>query len=405
VEAFLQLDDPYSYLLSRYLPSLTARYDIELRLHLSQAVKDGYQPAPDLLPEYALLDCERLARELGVPFLDKGATPPVEHRRGLLDTLAARQGKADFRDELLQVLELYWRGDAEAAARRTDAGVDRGQADEIIVTAQRRLQQLGHYNSAMLYYAGEWYWGVDRLHYLTARLDALGIARNDDPDATLASIAQVMRYALPVSPPAAARGLPPLEVFVSFRSPYSYLCLRRVYAIADAFGLELRLRPVLPMVTRGMQLPMAKLRYIGLDATREAERLGVPFGRFADPLGAGVERCMAVFAYARSERRDREFVLNACEGIWARRVDTATDRGMRRITGRTGLFWPEARAAMDDETWRAPVEANRESMMASGSWGVPTVRLGDFVAWGQDRDWLLVRHIEELCDTGEGILV
>ena len=60
---------------------------------------------------------------------------------------------------------------------------------------------------------------------------------------------------------------------------------------------------------------------------------------------------------------------------------------------------------MESDEWRAQIEANRESMMDSGSWGVPTVRLGDEVFWGQDRDWLLVRHIEELCDTGDGILV
>jgi len=44
-------------------------------------------------------------------------------------------------------------------------------------------------------------------------------------------------------------------------------------------------------------------------------------------------------------------------------------------------------------------------MMDSGCWGVPAVRMGDFILWGQDRDWMLVRHIEELCDTGDGILV
>jgi 2-hydroxychromene-2-carboxylate isomerase len=60
---------------------------------------------------------------------------------------------------------------------------------------------------------------------------------------------------------------------------------------------------------------------------------------------------------------------------------------------------------MDDGAWRAGVEENRESMMESGCWGVPTLRLGDFVVWGQDRDWMLARHIEELCDTGDGILV
>ena len=98
-------------------------------------------------------------------------------------------------------------------------------------------------------------------------------------------------------------------------------------------------------------------------------------------------------------------MLNAAEGVWARGIDLATDKGMRKITGRTGLFWPDARAAMGNEAWREEVEENRSIMEASGSWGVPTLRLGDFGVWGQDRDWLLVRHIEELCDTGEGILI
>jgi len=405
VEVFLQLDDPYSYLLSQYLPALARHYDVELRVHLSQALREGFQPAPDMLPEYALADSARLARELTIPFLDKGSTPPVEHRRALLAALAARCAEADFPDEVLRVLALYWRGDGEAAAKRTDKGVMSHDADEVIARSQRRLRRLGHYNSAMLYYAGEWYWGVDRLHYLTARLEGLGLARADKPDARLVSVVQATRYSLPLRRPAAARALPPLELFVSFRSPYSYLCLPRVFAIADAFGLKLRLRPVLPMVNRGMQMPMPKLRYIGFDAMREAERVAMPFGRFADPLGAGVERCLAVFVYAESEGRGRDFVMNACEGIWARGIDTATDRGMRKITGRTGLFWPEVKAAMANDDWRAPIEANRESMTACGAWGVPTVRLGDFVCWGQDRDWLLVRHIEELCDTGEGILV
>jgi 2-hydroxychromene-2-carboxylate isomerase len=60
---------------------------------------------------------------------------------------------------------------------------------------------------------------------------------------------------------------------------------------------------------------------------------------------------------------------------------------------------------MQDDGWQRIAETNRESMMESGCWGVPTMRLGDFVVWGQDRDWLLVRHIEEHCDTGDGILV
>ncbi len=56
VSVFLQIDDPYSYILSHYLPNLAAHYDIELRLYLSQARGDDFQPAPDLLAEYAVDD-------------------------------------------------------------------------------------------------------------------------------------------------------------------------------------------------------------------------------------------------------------------------------------------------------------------------------------------------------------
>ncbi len=404
VSAFLQLDDPYSYLLAQYLPELASTYDIELKVYLSQARGDAYQPAPDMAAEYAAMDARRIARELGIPFLDKGRAPPVEHRRGLLDVLAARAERDDFAEEFSAALEIYWRGDTEAAARRSDTGQS-GQADGVIARSQQFQERLGHYNSGMLHYGGEWYWGVDRLHYLADRLDEMGLAREGASGARLASIQHAMQLSLPVTPPAAAKQLPPLELFHSFRSPYSYLALKRVFAIADAFGLQLQLRPVLPMVMRGMQLPRAKLLYIARDTAREAERLEIPYGKIADPVGKGAERCLAVFRYAESEHKGRDFLANAGLAIWSEAVDVSADKGMRKVTGRSGLFWPDVVAAMESDDWRPEVESNRESMMASGSWGVPTMRLGDEVFWGQDRDWLLARHVEELCDTGDGILV
>ncbi len=403
VSAFLQLDDPYSYLLAQYLPEMVESYDVELRLYLSEARDGGYRPEPEMMAEYAVMDCIRLAAELGIPFLDKGTTPPVEHRRSMLEAIANLAGKSDFDAEFLRALAVYWRGDAEAASRLGATGA--GQAEDVINRAKDRQQSLGHYNSATVHYGGEWYWGIDRLHYLLERLDGLGAAKAASPTPQLVSLRQATQLSLPVAPPVAARDLPPLELFHSIRSPYSYLALQQTFDIADAFGLQLKLRPVLPMVMRGMQVPKPKLMYIARDAAREAERRGIAFGKIADPLGAGIERCLAVFPYAESEKRGREFLLNAGEAIWSQGIDLATDAGMRKVTGRTGLFWPDVSAAMESDEWREPVEANRASMMASGSWGVPTLRMGDFVAWGQDRDWLLVRHIEELCDPGDGILI
>lgn len=399
VRVFLELDDPYSYLLSQYLPALEESFDIELEVHLAEALGEGYRPRPDMWSEYAAVDCERLARELAIPFLDKNPSPPVEHRRALLELLASNP------DELPGAIEQYWRGDAEGIARRVIGVKPNGAADSLLKRNSELLGKLGHYNCATISYAGEWYWGVDRLPYLVARLESLGALRSEKVAPSLTAIRQAMHVNLPVSPPGASRELPPLELFHSFRSPYSYLSLRRIFDIADAFGLELRIRPVLPMVMRGLAVPRNKLLYIVRDAWREAERLGIAFGPFADTVGEATERSCAVFYYAQQERREREFVLNLGEATWSQAIDVATDNGMRKVTGRTGLFWPDVVATMQDDSWRAKAEENRESMMESGSWGVPTVRIGDFVAWGQDRDWLLVRHLEELCDTGEGILV
>jgi 2-hydroxychromene-2-carboxylate isomerase len=403
VSVFLQIDDPYSYLLSHYLPSLANHYDIELKLYLSQACGDDYQPAPGLLAEYSVMDCTRLAQELGIPFLDKGGFPPTEHRVGLSNAVAAAVATDGFEGELRQALEVFWRGDTASAAALSEA---QGSDARATIEASRQLQQkLGHYNSAMLHYGGEWYWGVDRLHYLTERLNELGLAMGDSPDPMLAAIKQAMQVSLPIKPPSAAKDLPPIEYFHSFRSPYSYIALQRFCDIADAFGVDLILRPVLPMVMRGMKVPQPKLLYIMRDACREAARNNVRFGKISDPVGAGAERCLAVFRYAESEHREREFALNAGISIWGERIDVATDKGMRKVTGRTGLFWPDVEKAMSSDDWRTPIEVNRESMMDSGSWGVPTVRMGDYIAWGQDRDWMLVRHLEELCDTGDGIIV
>ena len=173
VSVFLQLDDPYSYILSHYLPSLAANYDIELRLYLSQARGDEYQPAPDMLAEYAVADCARLANELGIPFLDKGKLPPTEHRIGLSDAIASLTGTTGFDEEFRQALAVFWRGDSSAAASMSSTADVEGKAQGVIAESQKLQEKLGHYNAAMLHYAGEWFWGVDRLHYLLHQCEVM----------------------------------------------------------------------------------------------------------------------------------------------------------------------------------------------------------------------------------------
>jgi 2-hydroxychromene-2-carboxylate isomerase len=206
VSVFLQLDDPYSYLLSYYLESVMQRYKpkVEFRLYLCQALAGEFMPQPGMLSDYAFQDSKLLAREFGVPFLDVGDTPAVEFRRPLLDFLASEQEEDDFPETLLNALAYYWRGDAEGVARllgRPGGGSD--ETNVLVGKNQLLLRKMGHYNCATMTYAGEWFWGVDRLLYLTRILDGQKLNRYKDPSPELASLveAQEDSSCLPRHPP------------------------------------------------------------------------------------------------------------------------------------------------------------------------------------------------------------
>ena len=122
------------------------------------------------------------------------------------------------------------------------------------------------------------------------------------------------------------------------------------------------------------------------------------------PAGTGAERCLAAFYYAVSQNRERDFVWAAGQAIFSKRIDVSTDEGLEIVAERSGLFWPEVKEALADDSWRESVKKNREDLTELGLWGVPSFRIGNIAMWGQDRDWLLVRKIEDMCAGGQGIM-
>jgi 2-hydroxychromene-2-carboxylate isomerase len=188
-----------------------------------------------------------------------------------------------------------------------------------------------------------------------------------------------------------------LEFYFSFRSPYSYLAAMRIVQLADRLGLNLVLRPVLPMVTRGIPVPSRKLQYIIKDVARVARHDNVPFGPIRDPLGHGVERCLAVFYLARSKGTEREFMLAAMRAIWCRAADLTRNSTLRQVAAAAGLSAVEVAGAVESANWRAQVEANAAALAVLGMWGVPGLCLRGpddkpvTVAWGQDRLWVIER--------------
>ena len=139
------------------------------------------------------------------------------------------------------------------------------------------------------------------------------------------------------------------------------------------------------MVMRGLAVPKNKRMYISLDAAREARRLNVPFGRLCDPVGKPTERGLAVMPLAEARGLGQAYVLSFMQGVWAEGLDAGSDKGLRQITTRAGLAWPEVCAALQDDAWRLTAEANRVEMLNLGLWGVPSFKVGDTAVWGQDR--------------------
>jgi 2-hydroxychromene-2-carboxylate isomerase len=343
VHYFHQPDDPYSQLLVRALPMLQTQYDISIVSHVVPPPDAG--AAPDLARLTAW--SQRDAKRLGLALL---RLPPVE---------------ADpVHSEAVSPTELL-----EAAALR---------------------KHLGHYLGATLYFEGEWYWGVDRLHYLEDRLTKAGLgvkppsASADTPFIFPPRILQFHPNGAATTP------APIIHFYCSLRSPYTYLAARQVRQLATHYGAELRLRFVLPMVMRGLPVPLAKRLYILRDAKREANRLGRAFGAVVDPVGKPVENGLALLHATIKSGNGPALLESFLEAVFAQGIDASSAGGLEHIASRAGMSASDIASALQDDAWRSVAEANRADMLERGIWGVPSFRVNDMpLLWGQDRLWML----------------
>ncbi|MBP6014371.1 MAG: DsbA family protein [Alphaproteobacteria bacterium] len=337
VHYFHQPDDPYSQLAAQLLPALREAYKVEIRSHVVSPPDKAAAPEYERLLKLADADAALLARAYGLKY-------PAP----------------------------------EATLKDTDNG-----------DALRK--KLGHYLSAMFYFEGEWYWGVDRLHFLEERLREAGLTKSNGT-ALIAPVKEVTFSGARGS----AKGAT-LDYFLSFRSPYTYIAAARVQKLAEHYGATLRLRFVLPMVMRGLPVPGPKRMYILLDTKREAERLDLPFGKIVDPVGKPTERGLAVLHQAIQVGKGPAFAESFLRGVFAEGIDAGADAGLAKIAERTGLTRDVIAKALKDDRWRKVAEANREELFTLGLWGVPSFRVNNNRPhWGQDRLWAIEQELQQV---------
>ena len=395
VDYFHQVDEGYSDLTAQVLERFAQRYDIELHCHLVRGQEGKNAPEPEMLASLARYEAHLIAPGYGLCFPQRPDPPEPEHVVVATQILAA-QSSEDFPRVVAAVSAALWQGD-DAALKRLAVAHGSASADAAaaaVSAGTEKRKALRHYSGAMFYYGGEWYWGVDRLYHLEMRLAALGADRSPGesliaprPDMDLAGHTDQGRYTL--------------ELYASLRSPYTAVIFDRAVAFAQHAGVELKLRPVLPMVMRGVPATREKGMYIFMDAAREARVAGVPYGNFYDPIGDPARRCYALYPWAASQGKGVELCSSFLRHAFALGVNTNNDRGLRKVVEAAGLDWGAAQAHREDTAWEALLEDNRQTMYAAGLWGVPSFRLLNpagkalLATWGQDRLWLVAHTLRD----------
>ncbi|MBI1365280.1 MAG: 2-hydroxychromene-2-carboxylate isomerase [Alphaproteobacteria bacterium] len=204
-----------------------------------------------------------------------------------------------------------------------------------------------------------------------------------------------------------------LDIYWSFRSPYSHLAIDRLASIAESHDLKTNFRPVRPLAMREPDFFEKNrpqfLPYLLVDAFREGERLGVTIkpprpdpismnmatGK-VDPAQPLMERVMALAIAAGQAGRGLEFARALSHRIWGGVENWDKGGAVAEAAREAGLElpaledWARANASKVAET----IAAN-EAEQLKHHWGVPLMVLDGEPFFGQDRVDALVWRLRQ----------
>jgi 2-hydroxychromene-2-carboxylate isomerase len=205
-----------------------------------------------------------------------------------------------------------------------------------------------------------------------------------------------------------------IDVFWSFRSPYSYLATPRLVELERDYDLDVRVRVVLPIAVRiaGFfdQVNPLWPMYLIRDTARIAESLGLPYAwPRPDPIVQEfpsrkvaaeqpyIHRLSRLGALAAERGRGLPFLAEVSRLIFGGTAGWNEGAHLAEATARAGLDLAELDAAAARESGRldAAIEANQKDLEKAGHWGVPTTVFRGEPFFGQDRLDLLLWRLRQ----------
>lgn len=202
-----------------------------------------------------------------------------------------------------------------------------------------------------------------------------------------------------------------VDVFWSFRSPYSYLATPRLVALQREYDVEFAVRPVYPIALRipGFFKKVNPLwpPYLLRDCARIAEMQGMPFAwPSPDPIVQDIatmevaaeqpyiHRLTRLGVAARRHGRGLPFIHEVGALTFGGVKGWHEGEHLAGAAARAGLDLVELDAAIttDPAGHDAEIERNEAGQKAAGHWGVPLMVFRGEPFFGQDRiDHLLWR--------------
>ncbi|MEO0452050.1 MAG: DsbA family protein [Pseudomonadota bacterium] len=193
-----------------------------------------------------------------------------------------------------------------------------------------------------------------------------------------------------------------VDVFWSFRSPYSYIATPDLLKLREDFDVEVHLRPVLPIAVRSKNTLFTGDRkpaqYIVMDSFRRAEFLGLKINwPTPDPIVQDFETFEVAddqpYIYrltglgVEAERRGKgiDLAYQISHLIWASGETWTEGNHLAEAVARAGLDLAELEANIAASDPMKEVDANHAALEAAGHWGVPTMVYKEEPFFGQDR--------------------
>ena len=205
-----------------------------------------------------------------------------------------------------------------------------------------------------------------------------------------------------------------IDVFWSFRSPYSYLATGRLVALQSDFGLEVNVRPVLPIAVRTPEFfervnPLFP-SYLVRDVMRLGEFLEIPI-RWPrpDPVVMNpdrtypleqpyIHRLTRLGVAAAAQGQGLAFLDEVSKVIWDGSVEGWHEGShLAEAAARAGLDLMELDRTIegDPDYFVRAIEENQQALEAAGHWGVPTMVFNGEPFFGQDRIDLLIWRLQQ----------